>query len=84
MNKELLEAYLEILDRVHMLGDTVMMDDELKEDIAESFINTGYLKQTMLNKRPVVIYQDEKRTYYMFADSFKALSEKETAQIVPQ
>lgn len=83
MNKELLEAYLEILDRVKMLGDTSQIDEELKEDIVESFIATGYLKAAKLNGRPVVIYQDEKRTYYMFADSFKALSEEEIVQIVP-
>lgn len=77
LTKDQFEGALEILDRVNMLGETDDMDDEEKMDIVESYAKCNYLYFMELNKRPVVIFEDDTNTAYMWADSFRDLTDKE-------
>lgn len=72
-----IDASLEVLERLNLSGDISEMDDELKKDVVESFQNTGYLKTVYLNNRPVIIYQDEKRSLYLYGDSYRELNKEE-------
>ncbi|MDD6004306.1 MAG: hypothetical protein PUC68_01330 [Firmicutes bacterium] len=77
MTKDQFEGCLEVLDRVNMLGTIEGMDDDLKNDIIESFISCQNLFLYELNKRPVVKYSDDKRELYMYCDSFRELNDEE-------
>lgn len=75
------DACLEVLNRLNLSGDISLMDDELKKEVVESFMNTGYIKIKYLNSRPVVIYQDEKRSLYLYGDSYRELNDEEIQAI---
>lgn len=75
LTKDQFEGCLEILDRANMLGSTEMMDDELKMDIIESFINCQNLTLYTYENRPIVKYSDDNKELYMYCDSFKDVSE---------
>ena len=77
LTQDQFEGALEILNRCNMLGETDDMDDEEKMDIIESYANCNYLYFMELNKRPVVIFEDDTNTAYMWADSFRDLNDKE-------
>ena len=64
------DACLEVLSRLNLSGDISLMDDELKKEVVES-----------LNSRPVVIYQDEKRSLYLYGDSYRELNDEEIQAI---
>lgn len=76
-----IDACIEVLERLNLSGDTSLMDEELQNDVIESFVRTGYLNIVELNARPVIIYKDEKKSLYMFADSFKELNDEEIKQL---
>ena len=76
-NENLIECAIEVLEKLNLSGDTSYMDNELKADIVESFERTGYIKFLELNKRPVVAYESEKEALYLYADSFKELSDED-------
>ena len=75
--KDQIEMALEVIDHVNMLGSRDHLDDELANDIVESFVSCGQVNFVSLNNRPVVFYDDGDRQYYMYGDSFKPLSEEE-------
>ena len=81
LTKDQVEAALEVIDHVNMLGSTDHIDDELAKDIVTSFIDCGQITFTTLNNRPVCYYEDDKRSYYMYADSFRPLKEEEIASL---
>lgn len=72
-----IDASLELLERLGLSGDLDAMDAELKKDVVESFQNTGYLKTVYFNKRPVIVYHDEKRSMYLYGDSYRELTSDE-------
>lgn len=76
-----IDACIEVLERLNLSGDTSLMDEELQNDVIESFVRTGYLNIVKLNARPVIVYKDEKKSLYMFADSFKELNDEEIKQL---
>ena len=84
LTKDQFEGALEILDKVNMLGETDDMDDEEKMDIVESYFKCNYLFFEELNKRPVVIFEDDTKTAYMWADSFRDLTDKEIDALFEQ
>lgn len=56
-----IDACIEVLERLNLSGDTSLMDEELQNDVIESFVRTGYLNIVELNARPVIVYKDEKK-----------------------
>ena len=74
---EQIEMALEVIDHVNMLGSRDHLDPQLQNDIVESFVSCGQVDFTTLNDRPVVFYDDGKRNYYMYGDSFKPLTDEE-------
>ena len=75
------DACLEVLSRLNLSGDISLMDDELKKEVVESFMNTGYIKIKYQNSRPVFNNQDEKRSLYLYGDSYRELNDEEIQAI---
>lgn len=84
LTKEQFEAALTILDRVNMLGETDDMAEDEKMDIVESYCNCNYLFFETLNNRPVIIYEDDAKTHYMWADNERDLTDKEIDALFEQ
>ena len=68
---------MEALSRLNLSGDIAGMDDELMNDIVESFIKTGYLEIIPWENRQIVRYHDEEKELYIYADNLRAVEARE-------
>lgn len=81
MEKYLNEACMEALSRLNLSGDIKGMDDELMNDIVESFIKTGYLEIIPWENRQIVRYHDEEKELYIYADNLREVEEELIANL---
>ena len=72
---------MEALSRLNLSGDIKGMDDELMNDIVESFIKTGYLKIIPWENRQIVRYLDEEKELYIYADNLREVEEELIANL---